>query len=211
MRTDDLIDTLAASLEPVKPARPNSLYLAAGAIAAVAAVATLLGVRPDLGAALVGAAAWLKAAYTLALAAAGVWLVQRLGRPGDDARGPLCAALAIIIIAVGCAAVEVSTTSAPGRLAGWLGRSWTTCGWNILLVSVIAAPPVFLSARHLAPTRPSAAGAALGLTAGAFAATAYGVLYCRESTAAFVVTWYTLGIAAAAVAGAAFGRIALRW
>lgn len=47
MKTDELIDALAVGLEPVKPARP-SLLLSAAAVAAVAGVIVLLGVRPDL-------------------------------------------------------------------------------------------------------------------------------------------------------------------
>lgn len=54
------------------------------------------------------------------------------------------------------------------------------------------------------------AGAAAGLLTGAIAATAYG-LHCPEATAAFVATWYTLGMAAAAGLGAVVGRFALRW
>lgn len=93
----------------------------------------------------------------------------------------------------------------------WLGQTWEVCGRNILLISAVAGPFVFLSARRLAPTRPSAAGAVLGLIAGAVAATAYGLLHCPEATIAFVATWYTLGVAAAGAAGAIIGRFALRW
>jgi hypothetical protein len=46
---------------------------------------------------------------------------------------------------------------------------------------------------------------------GGIAATAYGLLHCGEATAAFVATWYTLGVAAAGLIGAAVGRFALRW
>lgn len=48
MKTDELIDALAVGLEPVKPARPSLLLLSAAAVAAVAGVIVLLGVRPDL-------------------------------------------------------------------------------------------------------------------------------------------------------------------
>jgi hypothetical protein len=81
----------------------------------------------------------------------------------------------------------------------------------LMLVSAFAAPFVFLSARKLAPTRPATAGLALGLATGGLAATAYGLLHCGEATVAFVATWYTLGIAAAGLIGAAVGRFALRW
>jgi hypothetical protein len=211
MKTNDLIDALAAGLEPAPPARPNPLLLAAAAAAAVCAVSVLLGVRPDLATALQAAAPWLKGLYTISVASAAILLATRLGRPGVDARPALAVLLAVIGTAVLWAVVEVIVTSPGERLSHWLGRTWMICGRNILIVSAVVAPLVFLSARRLAPTRPSLAGAALGVATGGIAATAYGLLHCPESTAAFIATWYTLGMAAAGVVGAAAGRIALRW
>ena len=74
MKTDELIDALAVGLEPVKPARPSLLLLTAAAVAAVAGVIVLLGVRPDLIQAMGGASPWMKALYTLALTAVAVRL-----------------------------------------------------------------------------------------------------------------------------------------
>ena len=114
-------------------------------------------------------------------------------------------------IAVAWGGIETVLTPPGQRMAGWLGQTWDICGRNIVLVSAFAAPLVFLSARRLAPTRPTTAGLALGLATGGIAATAYGLLHCGEATAAFVATWYTLGVAAAGLIGAAVGRFALRW
>lgn len=211
MKTDDLIDALAAGLEPARPARPSPVLLAAAAVAAVAAVGLLLGFRPDLGRALQGPAPWLKGVYTAALAGTGVWLATRLGRPGVDPRPAAFALISVVAAAVLWGGVEMLMTPPEQRMAGWLGGTWTVCGRNIVLISAFAAPLVFLSARRLAPTRPTAAGLALGLATGGLAASAYGLLHCGEATAAFVATWYTLGIAAAGVIGAAVGRFALRW
>ena len=211
MKTDDLIDALAAGLEPARPAQLSPLLLAAAALAAVAGVALMLGVRPDLSEALQGPTPWLKGLYTALLAGISIWLAARLGRPGVDPRPAIFALAAVVVAATAWGGVELIMTPPGQRIADWLGRTWTICGRNILMVSVIAAPLVFLSARKLAPTRPSAAGAALGAATGAIAATAYGLLHCPESTAAFVATWYTLGVAAAGLIGAAVGRYALRW
>jgi len=119
--------------------------------------------------------------------------------------------LAVVGAAVTWGGIETALKPPDQRMAGWLGQTWDVCGLNILLVSAFAGPLVFLSARRLAPTRPTAAGLALGLASGGLAATAYGLLHCGEATAAFVATWYTLGIAAAGLIGAAVGRFALRW
>ncbi len=211
MKTDDLIDALAVSLAPAKPARPSLLWLAAAAVAATAAVALLLGVRVNLSAALQTPAIWTKAAYTSALAASAAWLAWRLGRPGTDPRPALWATLGVVAAALTCGGLELATAAPGDRLADWLGRTWRICGRNIVVVSLFAVPLVFLSGRSLAPTRPAAAGGALGAAAGGLAATAYGLLHCPESSAAFVATWYTLGIGAVSLIGASMGRFALRW
>lgn len=211
MKTEDLIDTLAAGLEPAKPARPSVVLLAGAAVAAVAGVALLLGVRPDLGAALQTPAPWLKAAYTAALAGTAVWLATRLDRPGVDPRPAIAGLLCVIAVVAVWAGFELAMSPPTEWLSEWLGRTWTICGRNILIASTVTAPLVFLSAHRLAPTRPSFSGAALGVVSGGLAATAYGLLHCPESTAAFVATWYTMGIAVAGVIGAVIGRFALRW
>lgn len=211
MKTDDLIDALAAGLQPAPPARLNALLLACAAAASVAAVAILLGVRPALAEVLSSPNTWMKGLYTAGLAGAALWLSARAGRPGVDTRAPLAALAAVAGLAVFWGALELLMTPGSERLADWLGRTWTVCGRNILLVSAAAAVPTFLSARRLAPTRPAFSGFALGVATGGIAATAYGVLHCPESTAAFVATWYTIGIALAGVIGAVAGRFALRW
>lgn len=211
MKTDDLIDALAAGLQPARPAQLNPLLLACAAAASVAAVTLLLGVRPALVEILSSPTTWMKGLYTAGLTGAALWLSFRAGRPGADTRAPLAALGAIVGLALLWGAVELVTTAGDERLADWLGRTWTICGRNILLVSAAAVVPTFLSARRLAPTRPAFSGFALGVATGGIAATAYGVLHCPESTVAFVATWYTLGVAAAGLIGAAAGRFALRW
>ena len=211
MKTEDLIDALAAGIEPVRPARLDPPLLAWAGGAAAVAVILLLGARSDLTQALQAPTPWLKAIYTAALAQTAIWLATRLGRPGLDPRPALFALLAVVGIAVAWGGIETVLTPPGQRMAGWLGQTWDICGRNIVLVSAFAAPLVFLSARRLAPTRPTTAGLALGLATGGIAATAYGLLHCGEATAAFVATWYTLGVAAAGLIGAAVGRFALRW
>lgn len=209
MRTDDLIEALAGDLTPVRPVRPPFLAVAIGAAIAVAAVWGVLGPRPDLMPAMAGPAFWLKAAYTLALAGAALWLTDRLGRPGA-AGGVAAAALAGVVALAGLAAGVEQVTLGEGRLEALLGQSWRKCALLILGVATAAAPAIFLGARRFAPTRPAMMGAAVGVLTGGIAATAYG-LHCPEATASFVAVWYTLGVAAAGLVGAVVGRYALRW
>jgi len=213
MRTEDLIEALAAGAEPVPPRRPERgllVWLPPAALAALAGVWLALGLRPDLAAAVQGPAFWLKAAYTLALAAAGGWLFVRLGRPGAAVGTPLLALALVVTLAVGLGLGQLSATPPEARMPVWMGISARSCPVNVLFAAALAAPFVFWAARRFAPTHPALAGAAAGVLAGGLGATLYG-LHCVESTAAFVAAWYTLGVLLAAVAGAVIGRFALRW
>lgn len=210
MKTDDLIEALAAGIEPVGSARLSPWMIGGALAVAVTAVVVLLGVLPDLAEAVADPAFWLKAAYTGSLAAAGLWLVTRLGRPGAALGLAGWSVAAIVGLAGLAGAVELLLLPPEARLDDVMGFTWKVCALNILMVSAITAPLTFLATREMAPTKPMQAGAAAGLLTGAVAATAYG-LHCPESTAAFVAVWYTLGIAAAAAAGAVIGRFALRW
>ena len=69
---------------------------------------------------------------------------------------------------------------------------------------------LIVALRRFAPTRLAATGAAAGLLAGAVAASVYN-LACMGTSATFVLTWFTPGIAAAAGLGALIGRRLLRW
>ncbi|WP_420470993.1 NrsF family protein [Brevundimonas sp. FT23042] len=211
MKTDDLIDALAVGLEPTRPARLDPRMLALAALAATLALVVVLGLRPHPGDILTTPSIWLKGVYTVLIAGGALWLALRLGRPGARTTAPAVFLSVVLGVALLWGGVELAMTPAGERMADWLGRTWTICGRNILMLSLAAGAPTFLSARRLAPTRPAQAGLALGLAAGGIAATAYGVLHCPEATAAFVATWYTLGIAAAGAVGALAGRFALRW
>jgi hypothetical protein len=80
----------------------------------------------------------------------------------------------------------------------------------ILLLSAPIYAALVAVLRTLAPIDLARTGAAAGLAAGGLAATLYG-LHCPEQGAAFVATWYSLGIAAATAGGALAGRWLLRW
>jgi hypothetical protein len=210
MKTDDLIEALAAGIEPVRPARVSPWMIGGALAVAVTTVVITLGVLPDLAEAVRGAAFWAKAAYTGSLAIAALWLATRLGRPGVSIGMAGWTIAAIVGLASVVGTIELMLLPSEARMDDWLGFTWKVCALNILKISTVTAPLIFLAARRMAPTRPTQAGAATGLLTGAVAATAYG-LHCPEVTAAFVATWYTLGMAAAAAAGAVIGRFALRW
>ena len=213
MKTEDLIHALAVDLPPAPPRqieRRILLWLVPSGLMVLAGVGLWLGFRHDLATAMIGPTFWAKAAYTIALAATGFWLLSRLGRPGGSARGPLIVLAGLILGVMGLAAYEMITMPMPERMPALMGDSARVCAPNILLLSGLAAPFVFWAARAFAPTRPGLAGAAAGLLTAGLASTLYG-LHCPEHTAPFVAVWYSLGIALSAAAGAVAGRFVFRW
>jgi hypothetical protein len=212
MRTADLIELLARDVRAAPPGVVDRKLLAAlvaGGAVTLALVALGLHCQPLLAAAQ-QPWFWMKAAYTGLLTLAGVIIVRRLSVPGSRiGAAPLAAAL-IVLAMLALGAIQILSAAQAGRLALWLGHTWMVCSPLILLLAVPIYACLVAAIRRLAPTRPALTGAAAGFAAGALAATLYG-LHCPEQAAAFVATWYTLGIAAATGLGAIAGRRLLRW
>lgn len=212
MRTDDLIAVLSDVPAPERPAAVASWLAIAAVVGGLVSFLNLtawLGLQP-LDIAMRTRWFWMKGGYTLCLAGAGLVWVARLCRPGGVARfAPYAALTAVLAMA---AMAGINTVNAPPNLVAeqWLGRSWAVCSFYILVLSAPVFAAVVWVMRRLAPTRLVLAGAVAGVFSGAVAATIYG-LHCPESTAAFVLTWYTLGIAAAGGVGAIAGPRLLRW
>jgi hypothetical protein len=211
--TDDLIARLGASTTARRAPRVGLLLAVAAAVGALAALALALaiwGPRHDLPRAVVSMHFWMKAGYALALAAAGLLALERLGRPGERAPiGMTLAGLAVLAV-LGLAAHELMILPRGAWMPVLKGHSWQVCSLNIAALS----GPGFLAAlwalRQMAPTRPRLAGAAAGLMAGGLGAAAYGVA-CNETAASFLASWYSLGMLAWAAVGALLGPRLLRW
>ncbi len=169
-----------------------------------------LKMRPDLAEAATGVVFWSKAAYTMALATCGFWIFTRLGRPGASVRAPLLVLTGVLSLAATVAVSELLRAAPEHRYSLLMGGSASVCPGYILALAAMAAPFVVWGARQFAPTRPRAAGAAVGLVTASVAATLYG-LHCPERTAAFVVVWYSLGILLATLVGGLLGGRLLRW
>jgi hypothetical protein len=214
MKTSELIAALAViDGQPVRRAAPSRLLLPAaaiGAILALAALALTLGFQP-LGRAVHASWFWMKFGYSLAFALAGFLLLRRLARPGVmvGAAGLVVGAASLSAMCV-MAAHASMRTGADQQLALWLGGTWKVCSLRIFALAVPAFAALIVGLRRLAPTRLRWTGAASGLLAGGVSATIYG-LYCQESTAPFVIVWYSLGIAACTLVGALLGPRLLRW
>ena len=211
MKTGDLISVLATGACPVRPAG-DARILAAGLpvaiLATVAAVAWRLGLLPP---ALWGPSATaLKMMYALALAGSGLWLMRRAGRPGARLAAPIALLLGTLALAAAAGVLDLANAAQGLRVSRCLGHSASQCPLAIFLLSFPAMIVALVAVRRLAPVRLRLAGAAAGLASGALASAAY-ALACTEGAPAFIVVWYTLGVALAAALGAGVGPYALRW
>lgn len=212
MRTDDLIAQLSSGLEPVKRGAVGKLLLGAAALGMAGSVVVMLGViglRHDLARAIVSFGMWTKLVYTFAIAGLGLWLVERMGRPGAEMTRPL-QLLAIPVLAIlFLSALQMSAPQADmPRLV--LGHSSRVCAFLVTVTALPTLAATFWALRKLAPTQLTLAGAGAGLFAGAVGAFVYS-FHCTEGAAPFIAVWYTLGIVVVTLLGAALGPRLLRW
>jgi hypothetical protein len=213
MRTDELIATLSRDVRAVPRralGRRIALGMIAGGAVTVLLIAATIGVRPDLGAAMRGFPFWMKAIYTASLGGGAVAVTVRLARPESGRPRWLWALAVPVLLLAGIGIAELAHTPSADWLRMWLGESWQSCPWLVLLLSLPIFAGLLWSFRRLAPTRLRLAGAAAGLAAGAWSAMLY-CLHCPEVSALFVLTWYSLGIVLAAGVGALLGPYLLRW
>ena len=213
MRTDHLVDMLATGAGAVAPNAAARRYAAAigwGAIGAALLMGSLLGVRPDLDAAVLRPMFWVKLAFVACFAAASLLAVLRLSRPGLGLAW-VPGALAAPVLAMWVLAAFVLIRAQPAQRA-WLffGDTWTSCPFMVALLSAPVFAAVLWATRGLAPTRLRLAGAAAGLLAGAIGALVYS-LHCPELEAPFLGFWYLLGMLIPTAAGALLGPRLLRW
>jgi hypothetical protein len=211
MKTEQLIEMLARDAGPAPAsglAQRIVPMLALGLALPIALAMLVWGPVP--GAMWATPAPWVKLGYTLALAAVGWVLVDRLARPGARATSGVRTLTIVLLSMAGLGLAGFVLDDPALRMRAWMGHSWSTCPLNVLLFGLPGLALAFWVLRAAAPTRPRAAGAAAGLLAGALAAAGYS-LACNEGATSFIATWYTLGVAGVVALGAAAGPRLLRW
>jgi hypothetical protein len=213
VRTDDLIGMLATGSSAVDGRAIQRRYSAAvgwGAFGATLLMATLLGVREDLWAAMRLPMFWVKLAFPMSLAVAALIALPRLSRPGARLER-LPVALAAPILTMWLIAVVSLLAADAGERHGLVfGDTWLACLASITFLSLPLSVGLGWALGAGAPTRPALAGAIAGLAAGAVAAAIY-ALHCTELAAPFIGIWYLLGMLIPAGVGALAGARFLRW
>jgi hypothetical protein len=213
MRTDELIQSLAADLKSVPRhaiGQRIAFGMICGAAISIILIVAMLGIRDDLSAAVQGFSFWMKWTYTASLGLIAIVATSQLARPDASRFGWLWLLAAPILLLAGIGIAELVRAPPGTAINLWLGVSWSWCPWLVLLLSLPLFAGLLWSFKQFAPTRLRAAGAVAGLSAGAWAATLY-CLHCPEVSAMFVLTWYSLGIGLATLLGALLGPRVLRW
>lgn len=211
--TEDLIRQLAADTRPRRRgAAPLRLGLGvlAGALASLVLVSLWLGAPlaavPHTG---VPAFAMKLSFASIMLASSGILLLVA-GRPGQrvGARLGWLAVPPALVLAM--AMMELFMKARPFPEETWLGSTWQTCLLAITGFSIPILLGVAWAFKRLAPTDLRLAGFLAGLTSGSAAACVY-ALFCPETTATFLASWYTGGILAAGMIGLVAGPRLMRW
>lgn len=206
-RTEDLILTLAARPVPrVIPAGATVTGLVALLGLVIGLFLWVLGLRPDLPAALAEPAVLAKSLLPLVLFVVAFRLALVSLRPG--ARLPVWPLA--LPLAAGLVLAGQRVWGGGPLLTEMLGRTAMACVTSISLLSVVPLLAGLILMRQGAPTRPILTGGLTGLATGAAIAAGY-ALHCTEDSPLFFMIWYSLGIVVAASCGAALGHRLLRW
>lgn len=211
MRTDRLIEELAANVAPQPTTERRAVpALLLGALAALAGLVVVLGLRPDLTQALGRIPVALKHLWPLLLAVIAAEVVLRSARPGAQLAPWPRALLVAPVLALLALVAELVSLPAGSWRAELLGHSLRTCLTAIPLLSLPILGASLLALRHGASLRPALTGAIAGLMSGGLGASIY-ALHCIEDSPLFYVTWYSLAILVVVAVGAAAGSRLLRW
>jgi hypothetical protein len=213
MTNNSLIAALSADLTPVRrPSIRQQLTVAGlvgGSISLAALIATL-GVQPSLASMGGIISLSIKAGFAASLATVGLAATTQLVRPDGVPTKALQKVAAIFVLLASIALVQRGYTNDIGHSRLLLGASWQSCSLRIAALAIPIAAALGWVVRQQAPVRLRQAGAAVGLAAGALAAALY-ALGCAETSSAFVLVWYSTGIAISTAIGAALGPRLLRW
>lgn len=211
--TEDLIRSLCADVKPLRRGAAQLRLLAgigAGALLALLALSLLLA-APLSAVEYTGVPAFtMKLAFSVAMATATGILLLASGRPGQRIGMRLLWVIVPVLLVAAIAVMELMMKAPQFREQTLLGSTWQTCVLAIAGLSLPVLAGIVWAFRRLAPTNLRLAGLLAGLASGSAAAVVY-ALFCPETTAAFLATWYTIGILGAGMIGLLVGPRLLRW
>lgn len=211
--TEELIRRLAGDVAPQRRGAAMRRLAAAitlGAILSLAALLLSLG-RPLAAVQYTGIPAFtMKLSFTIAMTLISAILLFMAGRPGRRIGARLLWLLLPPALVAATSAVELVSTAPQFREEAWLGSTWQTCLFFVAALSLPVFTGIVWAFRRLAPTAPRLAAFLAGTTSGSTSAVVY-ALYCPETTATFLVSWYSLAILFVGLTGMLVGSRLFRW
>lgn len=208
-----LIQALCDDLTPVRPSPPIFELMRASLIGAAGVLLVLLewlGVRTGLEQGQAFTAFVLKAGTMTGIAMLAMRSLAALAQPGLPPMALMPGLVRIIAVLVFVALGQTLVAHESGSTRMLFGASWQSCSWRIAVLSLPLLAGLFWVLRQQAPVHLRRTGATAGLCAGSMAAALY-ALACTEQSAAFMLTWYGMGVGATTLVGMAVGPAVLRW
>lgn len=213
MKTDDLISLLAR--QPDALPRPQLrrewlLSLLLGLGAAFVLMASVLGLRPDLGVVVSSALFWQKVSALGLLAAFSSWAAFRAGMPGRGLGPGRMARWAIPAWLLSATAMTLWLAPPGGRLSLFYSPTILIC---LTMIPVLATVPALVLSwvlRRAAPTDPTQAARAVGWAAGGIGAFVY-AFHCQADQPAYLLMWYGAAVMITVVLVQAIASRWLRW
>lgn len=206
------IDALVENLKPAPPLRPRRAVLGVLGVlgVAVGVVAIQYGLRPDIMAGQPHPMVMIREGMLLLLGGATLGAVIRAARPGVGQVSYDW--LWVLAAATLFPATAIFLSMANGRFPATdlMPPSVYYCVGISLVSGLVIGSVMTLWLRRGAPTNLAQTGWLVGLSSGSFGAFAYG-LHCPSISVYYVGLWYTVVIAACAVAGRMIVPRLIRW
>ena len=213
MSTEDLIQELASDLQPVRRLRPLSVRVAGWfvvALASLALVMIVMGVRRELGDAADRADFAIEAALLIVTALSAAVGALMVSIPGAERSAfvrslPVVLGTATIVWALG----ELVMAAATGAPTGRLTFAWH-CVYKTASVAAIPSVLLFLMVRRAAPLRAARAGFLVLLATAAVGVLGANII-CPNDRPLHMLLWHAAPLMVFAGLGAALGTWLLRW
>jgi hypothetical protein len=208
-----LIHDLARDAAPVRPLRPVGVRVAGWfviALASLAVVMTMMGIRRELGDAGDRMDFTLEAALLLLTAIAAAIGALLVSIPGADTRptvrwAPVALATACIMLAAG----ELGYAAITGAPTGRLTFAWH-CVYKTTSVAFVPGIVLFLMLRRGAPLRTAWAGLLAVLATAAVGVLGANII-CPNDRPLHMLLWHVAPLMLFAGVGAGLGKWLLKW
>lgn len=213
MKTEDLINAIAADNASVRTPIKTVVGAAAAAAVVLAAIGfyMLLGPRADFGYAITHDARFIfKFVFTASLAVPGYLVMRRLARPDGEAGGLVWLLVLPVVLLAVAVGLELYAVPAEHWSVVALGTMPFACMKYIPMLSIAPLGAVLYAMRKGATTHPAQAGAAAGLMSAAIGAGFYAA-FCVDDSPMFIAIWYVIGMAIVTAIGTVVGARLLRW